>query len=144
VADLRVRHAPLGGIDVDPALAPSMIDEFPVLFVAAALAQGRTVTRGLDELRVKESDRLAAMAAALTAAGARVEETPDGLVIDGTGGEPLRGTSNARIQSHLDHRIAMSMAVAGLASSDGVEIDDVRPIATSFPAFTSLLEQARQ
>ena len=96
-----------------------MIDEFPVLFVAAALAQGRTVTRGLDELRVKESDRLAAMAAALTAAGARVEERADGLVIDGTGGEPLRGAANARIATHLDHRIAMSMAVAGLASRDG-------------------------
>jgi 3-phosphoshikimate 1-carboxyvinyltransferase len=106
VADLRVRHSPLRGIEVDPALAPSMIDEFPVLFVAAALAQGRTVTSGLDELRVKESDRLAA--------------------------------------THLDHRIAMSMAVAGLVSRDGVEVDDTRPIATSFPAFEALLEQAAQ
>ena len=140
VADLRVRHAALSGIDVDPALAPSMIDEFPVLFVAAALASGRTVTRGLEELRVKESDRLAAMAAALTAAGARIEETPDGLIIEGTGGAPLRGTSNARVKTHLDHRIAMSMAVAGLASRDGMEIDDTRPIATSFPNFTALLE----
>ena len=144
VADLRVRHAPLTGIDVDPALAPSMIDEFPVLFVAAALAQGRTVTGGLDELRVKESDRLAAMAAALTAAGARVEETTDGLIIDGTGGEPLRGTANARVKTHLDHRIAMSMAIAGLVSHGGVEIDDARPIATSFPDFLSLLDQATQ
>ena len=142
VADLRVRHAPLTGIDVDPAIAPSMIDEFPVLFVAAALAQGRTVTRGLDELRVKGSDRLSAMAAALTAAGARVEETPDGLIIDGTGGGPLRGTSNARVKTRLDHRIAMSMAVAGLASRDGIEIDDTRPIATSFPDFGALLEGA--
>src|SRR5690606_25824316 len=74
VADLRVRHSPLTGIEVDPAIAPSMIDEFPILFVAAALAQGRTVTTGLDELRVKESDRLAAMAEALRLAGARVEE----------------------------------------------------------------------
>jgi 3-phosphoshikimate 1-carboxyvinyltransferase len=142
VADLRVRHAPLTGIDVDPALAPSMIDEFPVLFVAAALANGRTVTRGLDELRVKESDRLAVMAAALTAAGARVQETPDGLVIEGMGGEPLQGTSDAIVQTHLDHRIAMSMAVAGLVSRDGVAIDDTRPIATSFPTFTALLDQA--
>ncbi len=140
VADLRVRHALLSGIDLDPAIAPSMIDEFPVLFVAAALAQGRTITRGLEELRVKESDRLAAMAAALTAAGARTEETPDGLVIDGTGGTPLRGTSNARIVTHLDHRIAMSMAIAGLVSTSGVEIDDTSPIATSFPNFTALLE----
>ncbi len=143
VADLVVRHSTLAGIDVDPALTPSMIDEFPTLFVAAALAHGRTVTRGLDELRVKESDRLAAMAAALTAAGARVEETADGLIIEGTGGEPLRGNANSRTKTHLDHRIAMAMAVAGLASWDGIEIDDTRPIATSFPAFEALLEQAR-
>jgi 3-phosphoshikimate 1-carboxyvinyltransferase len=97
------------------------------------------VTRGLDELRVKESDRLAAMAAALTAGGARVEECADGLVIDGTGGEPLPG--GGPVATHLDHRIAMSMAVAGLASRDGVEIDDTRPIATSFPGFQSLLGQ---
>jgi 3-phosphoshikimate 1-carboxyvinyltransferase len=142
VADLRVRHAPLSAIDVDSALAPSMIDEFPILFVAAALAKGRTVTRGLDELRVKESDRLAAMAGALAAAGARVEEAEDGLIIEGTGGEPLRGTANARVKTHLDHRIAMSMAVAGLASRDGVEIDDLRPIATSFPDFTALIDRA--
>ena len=116
-----------------------MIDEFPALFVAAALAEGRTVTRGLDELRVKESDRLAVMAAALTAAGARVTETTDGLIIDGTGGDQLPGTAGA-IATHLDHRIAMSMAVAGLASRDGVEVDDTRPIATSFPAFESLLD----
>lgn len=140
VADLRVRHALLTGIEVDPALAPSMIDEFPVLFVAAALARGRTVTRGLEELRVKESDRIAAMASALAAAGARIEETTDGLIIDGTGGEPLPGAANARVQTHLDHRIAMSMAVAGLASRDGVEIDDIRPVATSFPDFLPLLE----
>jgi 3-phosphoshikimate 1-carboxyvinyltransferase len=138
-ADLRVRHSPLRGIKVDPALAPSMIDEFPILFVAAALAQGRTVTRGLDELRVKESDRLSAMAAALTGAGARVEETEDGLVIEGTAGEPLRGSANSRTKTHLDHRIAMSMAVAGLASRDGIEVDDTSPIATSFPSFEALL-----
>jgi 3-phosphoshikimate 1-carboxyvinyltransferase len=138
VADLVVRHSPLNGIDVDPALAPSMIDEFPILFVAAALAEGRTLTRGLDELRVKESDRLAVMAAALSAAGARVEEREDGLVIDGTGGVPLAG--GGPIATHLDHRIAMSMAVAGLASKAGVEVDDTRPIATSFPAFEALLD----
>ena len=138
VADLLVRHSPLTGVEVDPALAPSMIDEFPALFVAAALAQGRTVTSGLDELRVKESDRLAVMAAALTAAGARVEEREDGLVIDGTGGEPLEG--GGPIATHLDHRIAMSMAVAGLASCHGVEVDDTRPIATSFPTFEPMLD----
>lgn len=138
VADLVVRHSPLRGIDVDPAIAPSMIDEFPALFVAAALAEGRTVTSGLEELRVKESDRLAVMAEALRNAGARVEEREDGLVIDGTGGDPLRG--GGPIATHLDHRIAMSMAIAGIASRDGIEIDDTRPIATSFPVFETLLD----
>jgi 3-phosphoshikimate 1-carboxyvinyltransferase len=138
VADLLVRHSALRGIAVDPAVAPSMIDEFPVLFVAAALAQGTTVTTGLDELRVKESDRLAAMAAALAAVGARVSEQADGLTIEGSGGEPLPG--GGPILTHLDHRIAMSMAVAGLASKAGVDVDDTRPIATSFPAFEALLD----
>lgn len=142
VADLRVRHAQLTGVDVDPAIAPSMIDEFPVLFVAAALAKGTTRTSGLDELRVKESDRLATMAAALTSVGARVEEHEDGLTIHGTGGEPLRGSANGRVKTMLDHRIAMSMAVAGLVSRDGVMVDDTAPINTSFPTFMSLLEEA--
>ena len=140
VADLRVRHAELTGIEVDPGVVPSMVDEFPVLFVAAALAQGTTVTRGLEELRVKESDRLSAMAAALKAVGATVEENTDGLVIHGTGGEPLAG--GGPIATHLDHRIAMSMAVAGLVSRDGVEVDSVDPIATSFPGFMTLLADA--
>ncbi len=144
VADLMVRHSPIKGVEVDPALAPTMIDEFPALFVAASLAEGRTITSGLDELRVKESDRLAVMAAALAGAGARVEEREDGLVIDGTGGEPLRGSANSRTKTHLDHRIAMSMAVAGLASRDGVEVDDTRPIATSFPDFEALLDGLSQ
>ena len=140
VADLRVRHSVLTGIDVDPVHAPSMIDEFPVLFVAAALAQGRTVTRGLEELRVKESDRLTAMAQALTLAGARVTETEDGLIIDGSGGDPLPGTPDGlAVTTHLDHRIAMSMGIAGLASCKGVMVDDTSPIATSFPNFLSLL-----
>ncbi|GAA0766939.1 3-phosphoshikimate 1-carboxyvinyltransferase [Erythromicrobium ramosum] len=142
VADLRVRHAQLTGVDVDPAIAPSMIDEFPVLFVAAALAKGTTRTSGLDELRVKESDRLATMAAALTSVGARVEEHEDGLTIHGTGGEPLRGSANGRVKTMLDHRIAMSMAVAGLVSRDGVMVDDTAPINTSFPTFMPLLEEA--
>ncbi|WP_324827154.1 3-phosphoshikimate 1-carboxyvinyltransferase [Qipengyuania zhejiangensis] len=142
VADLRVRHAQLKGIEVDPAIVPSMVDEFPVLFVAAALAEGRTVTSGLDELRVKESDRLSAMAAALIAAGVTLEEREDGLVIEGSGAKPIRGTANNRTQTHLDHRIAMSMAVAGLASRDGVEVDSIDPIATSFPNFMALLAEA--
>lgn len=143
VADLVVRHSALKGIAVDPAIAPSMIDEFPALFVAAALAEGTTVTTGLEELRVKESDRIAVMAAALTLAGARVTETEDGLTILGTGGDLLRGTATA-IATHLDHRIAMSMAVAGLACREGVAVDDTRPIATSFPIFEALLDGLAQ
>jgi 3-phosphoshikimate 1-carboxyvinyltransferase len=143
VADLRVRHSALEGIAIDPALAPSMIDEFPVLFVAAALAHGTTRTTGLEELRVKESDRLAVMAAALTLAGAQVEEHADGLTIHGNGGDPLPGTpQGASVATRLDHRIAMSMAVAGLASKNGVSVDDTAPIATSFPTFLRLLEEA--
>jgi 3-phosphoshikimate 1-carboxyvinyltransferase len=139
VADLRVRHSALRGIDVDPAVAPSMIDEYPILFVAAALAEGRTVTTGLDELRVKESDRLVVMAAGLAAIGARVEESADGLVIDGTGGDALPG--GATIAGHLDHRICMSFAIAGLVSKAPVTIDDMEPVATSFPNFETLLAQ---
>jgi 3-phosphoshikimate 1-carboxyvinyltransferase len=141
VADLHVRHSALTGIAVDPAVVPSMVDEFPILFVAAALAHGRTVTTGLEELRVKESDRIAVMRAALELAGASVTETADGLIIDGTGGDPLIGTpAGAAVATHLDHRIAMSLAIAGLASTDGVEVDDTRPIATSFPVFEALLD----
>jgi 3-phosphoshikimate 1-carboxyvinyltransferase len=140
VADLRVQHSALTGIEVHPDLAPSMIDEFPVFFVAAALAKGQTVTRGLEELRVKESDRLTTMAEALAAAGAGVIERQDGLVIEGTAGEPLPG--GGPVATLLDHRIAMAMAVAGLASRDGVEVDDTSPIATSFPQFEALLDGA--
>ncbi len=143
VADLRVRHSELTGTDVDPAIAPSMIDEFPVLFVAASLAKGTTRTSGLEELRVKESDRLSAMAAALTLAGGNIKENEDGLVIHGTGGEPLSGTPEGQtVTTHLDHRIAMSLAVAGLASAGGVTVDDTSPIGTSFPSFMDLLEAA--
>lgn len=137
VADLHVRHSNLTGVEVDPAIAPSMIDEFPVLFVAAALAEGRTVTRGLDELRVKESDRLRVMATGLIAIGARVEEKEDGLTITGSGGAALAG--GATIAGHLDHRICMSFAVAGLASQKPVTIDDMAPVGTSFPGFEQLL-----
>ena len=139
VADLHVRASELHGVTVDPACVPAMVDEFPVLFVAASVAHGRTVTAGLEELRVKESDRIAAMHAALTLAGAHVAETADGMIIDGSGGQRLAGTGDAAIATHLDHRIAMAMAVAGLASARGVTIDDTRPIATSFPVFEALL-----
>jgi 3-phosphoshikimate 1-carboxyvinyltransferase len=133
VADLRVRHAALTGIEIPPDLAPSMIDEYPVLFVAAAFASGRTIARGADELRVKESDRIAAMAAALTTIGARVEEVEDGMIIDGSGGDPLPG--GGTVATVLDHRIAMSMAVAALNCRTGVTLDDASPVATSYPAF---------
>lgn len=142
VADLRVRHSALKGIEVDPAVVPSMVDEFPILFIAAALAEGRTTTTGLDELRVKESDRLSVMATGLKAIGARVEESADGLVIDGTGGDPLPG--GATIAGHLDHRICMSFAVAGLVSKARVTIDDIAPVATSFPNFEVLLAGLQQ
>jgi len=142
VADLRVRHAALSAIEVPPDLTASMIDEYPILFVAAALAQGRTVARGAHELRVKESDRIATMAEALTACGVTVEEFDDGLAITGTGGDPIAG--NARVASKLDHRIAMSMAVAGLAARAAVTIDDVAPVATSYPAFFATLDDLAQ
>jgi len=138
VADLRVRHAPLRAIEVPPHLAPSMIDEYPILFVAAAIATGCTVARGAHELRVKESDRIATMAAALGAIGVEVEEFGDGLAITGSGGNLLPG--GATVASFLDHRIAMSMAVAGLAARAAVTIDDVAPVATSFPAFFETLD----
>ena len=137
VADIRVRAAPLAGVDVPPQVAPSMIDEYPVLCVAAALARGRTVLRGLEELRVKESDRIALMAEGLAACGVPVEELPDGLVIEGSGGAPVPG--GATVRSALDHRIAMSFAVLGQCARAPVTIDDAAPIATSFPGFIAMM-----
>jgi 3-phosphoshikimate 1-carboxyvinyltransferase len=139
VADITARHSALKGIEVPADVAPSMIDEFPVFFVAASMASGRTITSGLDELRVKESDRLALMATGLTAIGAKIEERKDGLIIDGSGGEPLEG--GATIASALDHRIAMSFAVAGQHCYHAVTVDDVSPIATSFPTFEGMLQE---
>jgi len=132
IADLRVRHAQLHGIDVPEALVPDMIDEFPALFVAAALAEGRTTVRGAAELRVKESDRIATMAAGLRALGASIDETPDGAIIHGGrlhGGEA---------DSHGDHRIAMSLAVAAQCADGEVRIRDCANVATSFPEFDAL------
>lgn len=140
VADVTARHSALRGIEVPADVAPSMIDEFPIFFVAAACASGRTVTHGLEELRVKESDRLALMARGLTALGVRVEESADGLAIEGTGGDPLPGgASPPTITADLDHRIAMSFAVAGLHTREGLTIDDMSPVATSFPGFEAML-----
>ena len=135
VGDLRVRHAPLRGIAVPEALVPDMIDEFPALFIAAALAQGETLVSGAAELRVKESDRIAVMAAGLRALGVTVEERPDGAVIHGSGGRALSG---GEVQSHGDHRIAMSFAVAAQLAHAPVRIRDVANVATSFPGFDTL------
>ena len=132
VGDLVVRHAPLHGIELPEALVPDMIDEFPALFVAAAVAKGRTIIRGAAELRVKESDRIATMAAGLRALGVRIEETPDGAIIDG-------GAIEAGVvDSHGDHRIAMSFAAAGLVAKGEVVIRDCANVATSFPGFLEL------
>jgi 3-phosphoshikimate 1-carboxyvinyltransferase len=132
VGDIVVSHAPLHGVELPEALVPDMIDEFPALFVAAAVAQGSTVIRGAAELRVKESDRLASMATGLRALGITVDETPDGATIVG-------GTLNGgSIDSHGDHRIAMSFAIAGLVAREPVLIADCRNVATSFPGFIEL------
>jgi 3-phosphoshikimate 1-carboxyvinyltransferase len=138
VTDLVVRHSALQGVDVPPELAPAMIDEFPILFVAAAFARGASRTRGLGELRVKESDRLGVMAEGLRAIGAIVEEGEDGLTVTGSGGEPLAG--GATIDPRLDHRIAMSFAVAGLHARRPLTVADMSPADTSFPGFATLLE----
>ena len=138
VADLEVRHSALTGVDVPPEYAARMIDEYPILFVAAAFASGSTSASGLAELRVKESDRLAAIAAGLKAAGVAVYESADGLTVRGSGGEPIPG--GATVSSGLDHRIAMSFVVAGLHSLKPIGIDDMRPVDTSFPRFLPTLE----
>ena len=132
VADLVVRHAPLRGIEVPVEHVADMIDEFPALFVAAACASGQTVVRGAAELRVKESDRIATMAAGLRQLGIRVDETPDGATIHG--GQLLGGA----VDSHGDHRVAMAFAVAGQLADGPVRIGDTANVATSFPGFAAL------
>lgn len=132
VADLRVRHAPLKGIEIPAEEVPLAIDEFPVLFIAAACAEGRTVLTGAEELRVKESDRIASMAEGLATLGVRHEVLPDGIVIEGG---PVGGGA---IRTFHDHRIAMSFAIAGLRASSPIEIQDCDHVATSFPGFAEL------
>ena len=133
VADLRVRHAPLHGIEVPAAIVPDMIDEFPALFIAAALANGPTVVRGAGELRVKESDRIAGMAAGLRRLGVCVDETDDGAIIHGLGANArLRGGD---VDSLGDHRLAMAFAVAAQRADAPVRIADCANVATSFPGF---------
>jgi 3-phosphoshikimate 1-carboxyvinyltransferase len=136
VADIRVRARRLASVEVPAARAPTMIDEYPVLAVAAACANGTTVMRGLGELRVKESDRLAAIAAGLRACGITVEDGPDSLVVQGSGTRPRGG---GRIATGLDHRIAMAFLVMGMVSEQPVEIDDGTPIDTSFPGFATIM-----
>jgi 3-phosphoshikimate 1-carboxyvinyltransferase len=138
VADLRVRAGPLKGADIPAERAPTMIDEYPILAVAAACARGRTVMRGLAELRVKESDRLAGTAEGLAACGVRVWVEGDDLIVEGAGNFPAGG---ATIAARLDHRIAMAFLVLGLAANRPVRIDDARPIATSFPDFVPLMSR---
>ena len=138
VADMIVSYGALKGIDVPAERAPSMIDEYPILAVAASFAVGTTRMRGLSELRVKESDRLEAMAKGLAASGVRLEVEGDDLIVHGTGAAPEGGSL---IATNLDHRIGMSFLVLGMASKQPVMIDDKRAIATSFPGFAQLMNQ---
>ncbi len=132
VADIRVRAAKLKGIDIPEDLVPLAIDEFPVLFVAAACAEGRTVLRGAEELRVKESDRIQVMADGLIALGVKAEPTPDGIIIEGG------SIGGGEVWAHGDHRIAMSFSVASLRASAPIRIHDCANVATSFPNFLAL------
>lgn len=136
VADLRVRHSDLKGVDVPAARAPSMIDEYPVLAVAASFATGDTRMNGLSELRVKESDRLAAVADGLAANGVEHEIIGDDLIVRGNG-KPAQG--GGLVATHMDHRIAMSFLVMGLATDKPVTVDDTAFIATSFPVFVPMM-----
>jgi len=137
VADLRVRHSALRGVTVPPDRAASMIDEYPILSVAASFAEGQTVMRGVGELRVKESDRIAAMETGLNANGVITSSTDDSFTVEGRGAGGVEG--GAKVATHLDHRIAMSFLVMGMAARNPVTIDDARPVATSFPNFTTLM-----
>ncbi|MEX3314714.1 3-phosphoshikimate 1-carboxyvinyltransferase [Sulfitobacter sp. PS-8MA] len=140
VADLRAKFSPnLKGIEVPPARAASMIDEYPVLSVVAACASGETVMRGVKELRVKESDRIEAMASGLRANGVEVEDGPDWWIVKGRGHGNIPG--GATCQSHLDHRIAMSFLILGMVAQQPVQVDDGGPIATSFPIFEPLMAE---
>jgi len=138
VADLRVRHTDtLRGVRVPEDRAASMIDEYPILAALAAFAEGVTEMPGVGELRVKESDRIDAMARGLEACGVRIDETPDSLTVHGCGPDGVAG--GATVASRLDHRIAMSFLCLGLAARAPVTVDDAGPIATSFPAFAGLM-----
>jgi len=135
IADLEVHASPLRGIEVPAHLVPLSIDEFPVFFIAAACAEGETVVRGAEELRVKESDRLAVMAEGLATLGVAHTLLPDGIRIRGG-----QGFGGGTVDSHGDHRIAMAFAVASLKASDPIRILDVANVATSFPGFVELAQ----
>ena len=137
IGDLLVRHSALKGVEVPASRAPSMIDEYPILSVAAAFATGETVMRGLEELRVKESDRLEAVAAGLKANGVSYVIEGDDLIVDGHGPDGVVG--GGMVATHMDHRIAMSFLTMGLASQKPVTVDDVTMIATSFPEYQDLM-----
>ncbi|MEM7643630.1 MAG: 3-phosphoshikimate 1-carboxyvinyltransferase [Pseudomonadota bacterium] len=138
VADLRARFSPdMTGVEVPPDRAASMIDEYPILSVVAANAEGTTIMRGVAELRVKECDRIDAMATGLRACGVEVREGPDWWEVDGCGVGRVQG--GATVATHLDHRIAMSFLCAGMAARQGITVDDASPIATSFPIFRDLM-----
>ncbi len=142
VADLHVRSMPLRGVRIGPDQIPRTIDEFPILCVAAAVAEGDTVITGAEELRVKESDRIATMATELRAMGARIEERPDGMVIQGLGRKGANGTlTGATCASHGDHRVAMSVAIGALTAAQPTQIQDTACIETSFPKFDRTLEE---
>ena len=135
MADITVKYSPLKGINIPQDQVPLAIDEFPVLFVAAACAEGTTVLTGAEELRVKESDRIQAMADGLTTLGVNATATPDGMIIEGG------AMGGGDIVTHHDHRIAMAFAVASLAASEEIRIHDCANVATSFPGFVTLARQ---
>jgi len=141
VADLRIRSSSLRGIEVPPELVPLAIDEFPALFVAAACARGRTVVTGAEELRVKESDRIAVMADGLRALGVEATPTPDGIVIEGRG-DAVHAFEGGAVESHGDHRPAMAFAVASLRAAAPIRIADTANVGTSFPNFVALAREA--
>ena len=138
VADLEIRSQALKAVEVPPERAPSMIDEFPILAVLAARAEGTTVMRGVGELRVKESDRIDTMEQGLRALGVQVESTEDDWFVTGLGKRPIAG--GVTIDAEMDHRIAMSFLVMGTSTEQGIEIDGAETVATSFPGFASLMK----
>jgi 3-phosphoshikimate 1-carboxyvinyltransferase len=139
VGDVTARHSALRGVEVPAGRAPSMIDEYPILAVAAAYAEGPTSMRGIGELRVKESDRIAMMASGLAACGVGVEEEPEGLVVAGTARANHRVAGGGLVRTHGDHRIAMSHLILGLGAENAVAVDEPGMIATSFPGFGALM-----